>query len=94
MPYNHTYILVLKTNNKLDNLVCSIGELALRDTLKCQLNGYTCTNGDGTGCCAGRQEESRSCVPCDETRLRKPNGMKYTTEGNCDFGSIDQDIGG
>ena len=80
----------IKTYNKHYNLVCSVGELALRDTFGCQLNGYTCTNGDGHRCCEGRQHETRNCVPCDETMHKKPKGTKYTTAGNCDFDSIYQ----
>ena len=88
------YNIVLRTDNKHFNLACSIGELALQDTLQCQLNGYTCTNGDGARCCDGREDETRRCVPCDETRHKKPNGMKYVTPGNCEFDFISEVPGG
>ena len=68
-------------------LECSIGELALNDTLKCQSNGYTCTDGDGKKCCNGTNVEVRSCIPCDQTRRKKPKMARYTTPGTCDFES-------
>jgi len=71
-----------------DCYVCPVGELALEDTLKCQLNGYTCTPGDGGKCCDGRQEETRKCVPCDETHQKKPKGTTYTRSGTCKFESL------
>jgi len=68
---------------------CSVGELPLEDTFKCQLNGYTCTNGDGPQCCSGRDTETRRCVPCEETMHKKPKGTKYTTRGKCTFQAED-----
>ena len=91
--YFYTYWCIyfsIKTYITYYSLVCSAGELALRDTFGCQLNGYTCTTGDGPRCCEGRQHETRNCVPCDETMHKKPKGTKYTTSGNCDFDSIHQ----
>ena len=63
---------------------CGKGELPLSDTKKCQLNGYTCVHSDGPLCCLGRQPETRPCVPCAETRLKKAQVLQYTTEGTCD----------
>ena len=84
-----------KSNNNINNInnialltelpECSVGELPLEDTFKCQLNGYTCTNGDGPQCCSGRDTETRRCVPCEETMHKKPKGTKYTTRGKCTF---------
>ena len=62
-----------------------MGELALPKTRMCQLNGYTCTFGDDPNCCDGREEETRKCIPCDETIYKKPQGSKYTKAGNCEF---------
>ena len=62
---------------------CRKGELPLNETRYCQLNGYTCTIYDGPACCQGRSEETRPCVPCDETKLRKTDVLQYTTEGTC-----------
>ena len=62
-----------------------MGELHFENTFKCQLNGYTCTEGDGIECCEGREVETRRCVPCDETIHKKPLQTIYTTAGRCDF---------
>ena len=56
----------------------------MSETRKCQSNGYTCHLNDGAGCCSGRQEEKRQCVPCDETYLKKSSGY-YNQAGSCDF---------
>ena len=66
---------------------CYKGERPLSETKRCQLNGYTCTNSDSEACCSGRQPETRSCVPCDETKFKKTKGQRYTTEGTCDIAS-------
>ena len=55
----------------------------MSETRKCQWNGYTCTNYDGSACCSGRVPETRSCVPCDETGYKAPSGSVYTKAGNC-----------
>ena len=72
----HTFVLFFEECNK--------GELPLYDTKECQSNGYTCVHSDGSACCSGRQQETRPCVPCDETRLKKTDGLQYTTPGACD----------
>ena len=72
----HTIVLFFEECNK--------GELPLYDTKECQSNGYTCVHSDGSACCSGRQQETRPCVPCDETRLKKTDGLQYTTPGACD----------
>ena len=63
---------------------CKAGEIPLSETRKCQSNGYTCHLNDGAGCCNGRQEEKRQCVPCDETYLKKSSGY-YNRAGSCDY---------
>ena len=63
----------------------------MSQTQKCQSSGKTCVLGgiqdgfgpDGSACCSGRSEETRSCVPCDETKLKKPSGSVYTMAGSC-----------
>ncbi len=65
-----------------------MGELALPNTRMCQLNGYTCTFGDGPNCCNGREKESRKCIPCDETIYKKPQGSEYTKSGSCEFKTV------
>lgn len=62
---------------------CGKGELPLNETRQCQLNGYTCTDYDGPSCCNGRNSETRSCVPCDETGYKAPVGYVYTKVGSC-----------
>ena len=64
---------------------CSVGELPLHKTLSCQLNGYTCTEEDGAKCCLGRKAETRPCVPCDETRHKKPSNSIYTSNDTCQY---------
>ena len=67
-------------------VACLPGELPLKDTMKCQKDGYTCIlAGDGYQCCAGREPETRECVPCDQTMQKKPRGTKYVTAGTCDY---------
>ena len=68
-----------------NHIGCSKGQLPLTETMKCQLNGYTCTMGDGPDCCVSRNAETRDCIPCDETWQIKPPNTDYTTPGKCDF---------
>ena len=63
---------------------CKEGEIPLSETRKCKSGGYTCHLNDGAGCCNGRQEEKRQCVPCDETYLKKSSGY-YNRAGSCDY---------
>ena len=64
---------------------CNIGEIPLNETRKCQKNGYTCHLLDGPKCCKNRLVESRPCIPCDETKLRKPSGSSYSQAGTCEY---------
>lgn len=64
---------------------CAIGELPLKQTKKCSLKGYTCTATDGPECCNGRVEETRKCIPCDETRLRRDILEVYKTADSCEI---------
>ena len=65
-------------------LECKEGEIPLSQTRKCQSDGYTCHLNDGSSCCAARLPEIRSCIPCDETMLKKPLGSVYSKAGTCD----------
>ena len=62
-----------------------MGHLALENTRKCQKNGYVCSTGDEDDCCRDKDTETRRCIPCDETRHKKPNESMYINLGNCDF---------
>ena len=44
-----------------------------------------CSIGDNDDCCKGKDKEKRSCIPCDETRYKKPDGSQYVGLGNCEF---------
>ena len=59
--------------------------IPLSQTQKCQSNGYTCTLDDGPKCCEKRKPETRVCVPCDETRYKKPIGAYYIKAGTCQY---------
>jgi len=63
---------------------CPVGHLAYEETKMCSINGYTCTMTDGPKCCNGRIEETRKCIPCDETRLRRDVHQVYKTAGSCE----------
>ena len=63
---------------------CKTGEIPLSETQKCQSDGYTCHLNDGSSCCYARSPETRSCIPCDETYLKKPLGSIYSKAGTCD----------
>ena len=64
---------------------CDKGHIPLNETRRCQKNGYTCSLMDGENCCSTRKIETRDCIPCDETRHKKPSGTTYTTPGSCDY---------
>ena len=64
---------------------CQKGELSLIDTHKCHRNGYVCSIGDKEDCCDGKKIETRKCIPCDETRHKKPDGSEYIENGNCEY---------
>jgi len=69
---------------------CEPGELPLDKTMKCQKNGYTCVTGvDGHLCCEDRYPETRDCIPCDETYLKKPEDAEYVTPGTCGYKTAD-----
>ena len=65
-------------------LECKEGEIPLSETRKCQSDGYTCHLNDGSSCCNARSPETRPCIPCDETMLKKPLGSIYSKAGTCD----------
>ena len=86
--------MILKNFRNIDGLVsiilgynCEKGEIPLKETQKCQLDGYTCTLGDGENCCIGREEEIRMCIPCDETMYKKLIGTRYNKAGTCEYES-------
>ena len=64
---------------------CPLGHLSLENTGKCKSNGYVCSIGDQDSCCKRKEVEARSCIPCDETRHKKPKGTEYVSFGNCDY---------
>lgn len=63
---------------------CPVGFLALEETKKCSIDDYTCIALDGPECCNGRLEDTRKCIPCDETMLRRGIHETYSTAGSCD----------
>jgi len=64
---------------------CGIGVLPLSDTSGCTSDHYTCTSKDGPNCCENRRKETRPCIPCDQTAMKKPENSAYTTKGSCEY---------
>ena len=75
----------ITSEDKKQHAKCEKGHLFLEDTYKCHGKGYTCSIGDNNDCCKGKNVESRKCIPCDETRHKKPDDSEYTESGNCEY---------
>ena len=53
----------------------------------CHSEGFTCVGKiDDVECCVGRMIETRQCVPCDETSLKRPDpSYEYTKVNWCSY---------